>query len=340
MAEELASIKRYPFAIWSLPGSTTWKGIRQLDHVVKPEFDLDSKGFLIAPFDKDKGQKFIRCDQEIQTIEELEELTSIPTRSFGNGKGDPIQISYDNYIKSCQSIIDSLKRGEAAKVVLSRVKTISFNIKPILFFNKLMESYPNAMVFMYSFGNEIWIGASPETLFKGDLTSFSTMALAGSMPVNKDPKWTDKEIQEHAYVENYIEAILKGKELNYVKEGPSTVQAGPVLHLKSEYKGKIEAMEIKPLINALHPTPAVCGIPLEKALDLIKQNEKHDRMDYTGFFGPIANNELNLFVNLRSAMILGDKLHLFLGGGITKDSDPDQEWKETEWKAKTLLSIL
>jgi isochorismate synthase len=340
MAAEFASVKRYPFAIWSLPGSTSWKGIRQLDHLINANFDLDSDGFLVAPFDKDKAPKFIRCDQEIQSLYELENLTSIPIPTIANEIVDPIQLSHEQYVTICRSIIDSLKRGEADKVVLSRVKSVSFTTKIIHFFIQLMESYPKAMVFMYSFGNEIWIGASPETLFKGNSTSFSTMALAGSMPVKEDPQWASKEIQEHAYVEHYIEAILKEKALSYVKDGPNTIQAGPVLHLKSDYQGMIDASSIKPLIKALHPTPAVCGIPLEKALALIKQNEQHDRLDYAGFFGPINNNELNLFVNLRSAMISGNKLHLFLGGGITKDSDPEQEWKETEWKAKTLLSIL
>jgi len=340
MVRELTSVKRYPFAIWSLPGSSSWKGIRQLDHGVNTVFDLDSNGFLVAPFDKDKAQKFIRNDQEIQSLDELHNLISIHNKSLTNRIAEPIQLSYDDYLESCRSIIDSLNRGEADKVVLSRVKSISFDKQPNRFFIRLMESYPQAMVFMYSFGNEIWIGASPEILFKGNLTSFSTMALAGSMPLMDDPQWADKEIQEHAYVENYIEAILKERALKYLKEGPITTKAGPVLHLKTEYKGEIDPPSIKALIKALHPTPAVCGMPLERAKALIKRHEQHDRLDYTGFFGPINNNELNLFVNLRSAMITPNKLHLFLGGGITKDSDPEQEWKETEWKAKTLLSIL
>jgi isochorismate synthase len=340
MAEEASRAKRHPFAIWSLPGSSNWKGIRQHDDVIKTEFELDTEGFLVAPFQKEKPIKFIRHDIEIRSLEELDHLTSFSTKSDDNLKDEPVQIRYQDYLTTCQLLIDSLKRGEAAKVVLSRIKSVPFEIEPIHFFIKLMEAYPNAMVFMYSFGEEIWIGASPETLFKGDSGSFTTMALAGSMPLTEDPEWKSKETEEHAYVENYIEAILDKKELSYVKEGPSTIQAGPVLHLKSQYSGQIESTEIKSFIEALHPTPAVCGIPLLKALELIKQFEKHDRLDYAGFFGPAANNELNLFVNLRSAMISGDKMHLFLGGGITKDSDAVQEWKETELKAETLLSIL
>jgi len=94
-------------------------------------------------------------------------------------------------------------------------------------------------------------------------------------------------------------------------------------------------------ITNLHPTPAVCGLPKDKSLELILQTEKHNREYYAGYCGPINyQNKTDLFVNLRCMKILEDQLALFVGGGLTKDSVPTKEWDETVLKAKTLLSRL
>ena len=73
---------------------------------------------------------------------------------------------------------------------------------------------------------------------------------------------------------------------------------------------------------------------------MISNTEAHQRFDYTGYFGSVFNKELKLFVNLRSARYSNGEALLYLGGGITKDSTIEDEWKETEIKAQTLLSIL
>jgi len=90
------------------------------------------------------------------------------------------------------------------------------------------------------------------------------------------------------------------------------------------------------------PTPAVAGQPKEDAIQFIKELEPHDRDYYTGFLGPVAQakGEIDLFVNLRCLKITPDYLSLYVGGGITLDSDPADEWNETRWKAESLLKIL
>jgi len=94
-------------------------------------------------------------------------------------------------------------------------------------------------------------------------------------------------------------------------------------------------------VEALHPTPAVAGQPKEDAIRFIKELEPHDREYYTGFLGPInKDREIDLFVNLRCAKITPTSLSLYVGGGITLDSDPADEWDETRWKAESLLKIL
>jgi isochorismate synthase len=95
------------------------------------------------------------------------------------------------------------------------------------------------------------------------------------------------------------------------------------------------------LVEALHPTPAVAGQPKDEAIRYIKELEPHDREYYTGFLGPVTKDrEMDLFVNLRCMKVTPEFLALYVGGGITLDSDPADEWEETRLKAESLLQIL
>jgi isochorismate synthase len=136
----------------------------------------------------------------------------------------------------------------------------------------------------------------------------------------------------------YIQQNLRESNIGFKQSELKTIAAGPVAHLQSIFTGTIEPNKISDIIKKLHPTPAVCGIPKEISKTLIQHTEKHIRGDYTGFFGPVNNGDINLFVNLRSALVTRDKMYLFIGGGLTSDSLPEKEWKETGLKAKTLLN--
>ena len=101
--------------------------------------------------------------------------------------------------------------------------------------------------------------------------------------------------------------------------------------------GCILATTIENLLEKINPTPAVCGIPMQKAKQLIAALENHNRELYTGFIGPMGiNNHHSLFVNLRNMKICNSHLALFLGGGIMRDSIPINEWDETENKAPNI----
>lgn len=132
---------------------------------------------------------------------------------------------------------------------------------------------------------------------------------------------------------------------------------------KEMHRGSTENQgNLKDLIEALHPTPAVCGLPKEEARNFILENENYDREFYTGFLGEInmkqevkrsinRRNQENqayssfvtktsLFVNLRCMKITEEAAEIFVGGGITKESVPEAEWEETQNKAWTMKTVL
>ncbi|UWX56132.1 chorismate-binding protein [Maribacter litopenaei] len=163
-------------------------------------------------------------------------------------------------------------------------------------------------------------------------------------------------------VTDYILEALRGKTTDLKIGNLETTMAGQLWHLRTKISGHFELGKLAELIKSLHPTPAVCGIPKEKAKTFILENEQYDRMFYTGYLGELnlrsgverntnprnkengvyrsILNSTELFVNLR-CMKLDDPLAtLFIGGGITSDSDPRKEWEETENKSKTILKVI
>jgi isochorismate synthase len=125
------------------------------------------------------------------------------------------------------------------------------------------------------------------------------------------------------------------------------------LHLRTKVTGKLTTKnaQLKILIRALHPTPAVCGLPRKKAKDFILENENYQREFYTGFLGELnikdskfkaqgQGSTSNLFVNLRCMNIENTIASIYIGGGITKDSNAKKEWDETVSKSKTMKRVL
>ena len=336
--------KKLPFAIWSLPGSQKWQGIAQNDSEVE-KLDLKgiytANGFIVAPFKSKDKVNLIRPDIEFNSDNfsleiEIEELETKPILT--SPSEIPFIIEKAAYLESCSQLISTMKRGEAKKIVLSRVMAVSFDPdKLIRFYNALVEEHKNAMVFVYSTGDGIWIGASPEVFMETKNNRFKTVALAGSKPATDHSAWGQKEVDEQDYVTQYIKQKLRETGVVFDQSDLTTVSAGPVAHLQTEFTGKIDRDQLPIMIKKTHPTPAVCGIPKGNAMDLILEIEKHNRGDYTGFLGPVNRDDLQLFVNLRSALVTQNLLYLFIGGGITADSVPEKEWEETGLKAKTLI---
>jgi len=252
--------------------------------------------------------------------------------------------------------IKEIGHSKMLKVVPSRQKRIKLpaEINFRQFVQKLCDEYPNAFVYVVSIpGVGTWIGATPENLISIDCNNlFKTTALAGTQSF--DPKipladmaWRQKEIEEQAMVSRYIIDCFKKIRLREFEEaGPRTSRAGNLVHLKTDFIVDIDDVGFPQLgsvmLDLLHPTSAVCGTPKTAALHFLKNHEGYDRSYYAGFLGPVKiANETHLYVNLRCMQLLPDhQAMLYAGAGVTIDSVPENEWKETELKMITLSSIL
>ncbi|MFQ5751636.1 MAG: isochorismate synthase, partial [bacterium] len=257
----------------------------------------------------------------------------------------------EDYCVWVELALAKIKKSELKKVVLSRIIEIelrkSFN--PLVLFENLCNAFPNAFVSLVALpGVGTWIGATPELLMGIKNKALTTVSLAGTKPVavNAEINWGDKEIVEQAIVSDYIKACFLQQNINhFTEEGPTTVQIGNLVHLQTKFSLKLSSdnltIDVNRLLHALHPTPAVCGVPKQKAFRFIQEKESHNRELYSGFLGPVNLQEQSqLFVNLRCLQLQKSSAILYAGSGITKDSIPEQESFETELKLKALLNFL
>lgn len=338
-------------------------------------FDMPNKsleeldpGFIFSPFEKSRKKYFIRSEVKLSLekdnldsnndsfIEKLEPYIDNIKKQHKPAKKD-IHIEIEDptgFEELVQVAVEQIKNDQFNKVVPSRKKEINlpdeFSIGEL--FLKLDNNYKSSFVsLVYTPQTNIWIGATPEVLINTSGNTFKTVALAGTQAYDpekelSDIAWTQKEIEEQAFVSRYIINCFKKIRLReFSEKGPKTVLAGNLIHLKTEFTVDMNATNFPQLgsvmLELLHPTSAVCGMPLESAYAFIKNNEQHDRKFFSGYLGPVnQNNETSLFVNLRCMELNGNKATLYAGAGVTESSNPKKEWKETEIKMNTLLNVI
>jgi len=323
--------------------------------------NYSQKGFVFAPFDTSAKTILFPLDQcENSTFRIQHSEFSIQNSEFNNQYLDK-----EKHLKLVKKGIDFIKKTTVKKIVLSRKETFEQpNFNAIQTFLKLLQNYKNAFVYIW-YHPEIglWLGATPETLVQIKNNNFKTMSLAGTQEYINTlaVTWQEKEIQEQKYVTDYIVNELTNLKIDCKSDNATTIKAGNLLHLCSDISGRISSKQTSGLIiKALHPTPAVCGLPKEDAKQFILENENYKREFYTGFLGELNFEESrksnrknienqayklhqktsNLFVNLRCMQVNKSEINLYIGGGITAESNPEKEYIETVIKSKTIKKCL
>ena len=166
--------------------------------------------------------------------------------------------------------------------------------------------------------------------------------MAGTLKAGQNKiQWSIKEIEEHYIVIQHIEKILKKYQAKiYISHTKNSI-SGQIKHLKTLIDFSFrKQLDINNLIKDLHPTPSVCGLPKNTALEFIRKNEGYSRGFYTGYLGVFNKEITSLYVNLRCARIYQKEITFYAGGGITKQSNPKKEWLETQLKIENILSQL
>lgn len=302
-------------------------------------------GFVVAPFVA--SQEFpllLITPTHVETL-------AVPQGNDGATTQEAVlpacdEENYAAYAKAFGTFHDAVSREQFHKLVLSRSFSIDCRCEDVeeIFF-RACRRYPRLMIQLFSTPQSgTWIIATPEILIESADNRYRTMALAGTMPYRNDvfPEWSQKNRNEQHIVEQYIEDTLSHFSDDIIKDGPATVRAGDLLHLRTDFLFRLpETHTLGEVIAQLHPTPAVCGLPTPEARHFIIGNETSARSYYSGFAGPVGiGGETHLYVSLRCARLSQEKATLYAGGGIMPDSQCEAEWQETQGKAQTILAAL
>lgn len=339
--------KHLPFVMYSKPNSKNIVAFLQQNDTLYKISNYKEKGFVFASFDEKQLVLIPENESEIITTKQEEttfETIEIEELSFDIAAKE----HYENIVSKG---IEAIKNDEFKKVVLSRSEIVDLTgFDFVTTFQHLIQLYPTTFSYCF-FHPEIgfWMGATPEQLLKANGNVFETMALAGTQKamLETDILWQQKEKDEQQYVTDFIVKRLREVASSVDITEPYSVKAGSIWHIKTDISGVLnDNSTLEEVIDTLHPTPAVCGLPKKKAKAFIIENENYDRTFYTGFLGELnssfANNESSsdLFVNLRSMQIQENKAILYMGCGVTKESIPEKEWEESVNKSMTMKRVL
>ncbi|WP_209403091.1 chorismate-binding protein [Pseudozobellia sp. WGM2] len=350
-----------PLVVYRKPKEANLKALFQDEDNLVSVKDFTETGFVFAPFDQEKPTLLLRPDQffELETFdtEDYDSKHTLPLINVDEKK--------EFHLRLVEKGLAEIERGNFDKVVLSRCLRVPMESKPLNLFKKLLGKYENAFCYLWYHPKVgLWMGATPEILLRVENKKMTTISLAGTQKFreNENIKWEKKELKEQKFVTDYIVDALEGKVSNLTLGETESIRAGNLLHLRTKISANLNDDGLNNVLKALHPTPAVCGLPRKSSEDFILANENYAREFYTGYLGELnfkverkrnsrrANQEnqvyrsiskqSTLFVNLRCLKLLGNEVLIYVGGGITKESDPENEWDETVSKSKTMLNIL
>lgn len=331
-----------PFVLYKKPKSNQLTGLFQKSDLIFSVIDFTENGFVFASFDGSKTFIIPEKESEIFNTVFLKKNVLIQEKEHNL----PNELKKKQFENLVTKGIQAIENNEFKKVVLSRKESLNLDDFDLIeAFENLVQLYPSTFVYCFYHPKiGTWLGATPEQLLKVQNNDFQTIALAGTQKDlgSNEVIWPKKEQEEQQFVTDYIVEKIKNVASKVLVSKPYSVKAGSIWHIKTDISGTLNSSSsMQQVIQLLHPTPAVCGLPKDKSKSFILENENYDRGFYTGFLGELnIENQTDLFVNLRCMEINGAQAHLFMGCGITKDSIPEKEWEESINKSATMKIVL
>ena len=323
---------KLPFVVFRNPNETKLTAFLDLGTSTNSETK-----FIVSPFDS--SDYFTIHSHKILDID----YNSIHSTS----KSDEIEwidleIKKNNHIELIGKALSSIQTSLLKKVVLATSLEFDGASKsPFTYLKTILSKYTNTFNYLLFYpGYGVWLGATPERLITMSGHHLQTMALAGTRPCGSS-EWGNKEKEEQEFVvREIINTLGQYTPSELIKYSDyETIRAGHLEHLLTTITAELSISPID-AAQALHPTPAVGGVPKQMALDFIGRHEQLNRSLYSGFLGVFSPDQTNLYVNLRCMSIQDYSATVYVGGGITEKSNPQDEWKELLQKANTMGLIL
>ena len=243
-----------------------------------------------------------------------------------------------NYRTRVVRALEAIESGRVDKVVVARQEVLP-PADPVATLDALARNFPDCWVFAVSDGRDTFLGATPELLARFEERRLETCALAGSAAPGDDSLLrSPKDLREHQFVVDAIRDALEDLcEEVVIAPGPQLLVLRNVQHLRTTItatlRPQVSALDA---VRALHPTPAVCGVPSGAAAELIAELEPFER----GLYAGVVGFDDEFVVAIRSARLTSLATHVYAGAGIVAGSDPEAEDEETRAKLRAITEAL
>ncbi|WP_050616161.1 isochorismate synthase [Bacillus testis] len=294
----------------------------------------------------------------VDVIKQGEELASVsgnPQLYEDNLLLATNEVEPEEWKQTVRNAVKTLQAGTMDKVVLARERRLSFKKKIVSEFvlAKLQKQQGTSFIFSLESGDNCFIGATPERLVKKQGPMLLSTCLAGSIARGASEKEDaslgsellsdPKNLREHQYVVSMIRKALEEVCMTVnVPSQPELMKLKFIQHLYTPVTAVcLPKTSLLGVVEKLHPTPALGGLPQQQAVKWIREHERLERGLYGGPLGWIdADGNGEFAVALRSGLLQDNEASLFAGCGIVADSVAEEEYKETEIKFKPMINAL
>jgi anthranilate synthase component 1 len=247
--------------------------------------------------------------------------------------------------------------GDCMQVVIGQRISKPFTDSPLALYRALRSLNPSPYMYFYDFGDMQIVGSSPEILVRQEKRAAEKIVtirpLAGTRPRGANPEEDErlakelladpKEIAEHVMLidlaRNDVGRIAKTGSVK-VTDSMSIEKYSHVQHIVSSVEGDLlDNMSNMDVLRATFPAGTLSGAPKIRAMEIIDEMEVVKRGVYGGAVGYLSfSGDMDVAIAIRTGVIRNGMLHSQAGAGVVADSDPTAEWKETEAKARAVLT--
>ncbi len=315
--------------------------------------NLSGKLYLIVYADPQQENAYQQGIARLRTLlSKLRQPIAIPVEQAIIGGSATAEFPEADFKAAVERAKRYIYDGDIMQVVLAQRTSKPFKASPLALYRALRSLNPSPYMFFYHFNDCHVVGASPEILVRLEDDTVTVRPIAGTRPRGKNPQEDaalaadlladPKEIAEHVMLmdlgRNDIGRVAQTGTVK-VTEKMQIENYSHVMHIVSNVEGKLKPdLNAIDVLRATFPAGTVSGAPKVRAMEIIDELEISKRGIYAGAVGYLGfNGDMDLAIAIRTAVIKDGTLHVQAGAGIVADSVPQNEWIETQNKAKAIL---
>ncbi|MCO6429141.1 anthranilate synthase component I [Nitrosomonas communis] len=315
--------------------------------------NLSGKLYLIIYIDPASDNAYQAGKNRLkELLSKLRQPLTIPIEKPSSPSAAVCEFSEADFIAAVERAKHYIVEGDIMQVVLSQRTSKSYSASPLALYRALRSLNPSPYMFYYHLDHFHIIGASPEILVRLENNMVTVRPIAGTRPRGKsmqedsalaadllaDPKERAEHVMLMDLGRNDIGRVAQTGTVN-VTENMQIEHYSHVMHIVSNVEGQLKpGLNAIDVLRATFPAGTVSGAPKVRAMEIIDELEISKRGIYAGAVGYLGfNGDMDLAIAIRTGVIKDGKLHVQAGAGIVADSVPQNEWIETQNKAKAIL---